>query len=186
MKEPNDEWYTDPKDYDEILEIAKRIYPEIEGQNIVRPFWPGADYTAVDYENKLVFDNPPFSILSQIVKFYHERDIKFVLFIPALQGSTAKYCDSYIFLPRLITFANKGELPIALYTNLSDNDIWLVGGDKGKKSGYKKRKGNVITISDFCSRAQNCHGLKHKRYLWASNYDKSYYGTYFKMEERDD
>ena len=37
----------------------------------VRPFYPGGDYENFVYgENCVVVDNPPFSIISKIIRFY--------------------------------------------------------------------------------------------------------------------
>lgn len=44
------------------------------GRTIVRPFWPGGDYEDFDYPTGcVVIDNPPFSILSKIVRFYEDH-----------------------------------------------------------------------------------------------------------------
>lgn len=60
-------------------------YYGIDQDKIVRPFYPGGDYENFDYSNgAIVVDNPPFSILSQIIDFYIERKIPFFLFAPAL------------------------------------------------------------------------------------------------------
>ena len=51
----------------------------------VRPFYPGGNYVTFDYpKGCTVVDNPPFSILAQIVDFYLEHGIPFFLFAPAL------------------------------------------------------------------------------------------------------
>lgn len=49
---------------------------------IIRPFYPGGNFEAVDYSGgkKVVIDNPPFSKLSKILRFYEEREIPFFLF----------------------------------------------------------------------------------------------------------
>ena len=42
-------------------------------------------YENFDYpENSVVVDNPPFSIISKIIRFYNERGIKYFLFAPHL------------------------------------------------------------------------------------------------------
>ncbi len=51
----------------------------------VRPFYPGGDYEKYNYmSDNIVVDNPPFSILAQIVKWYQSQGIKFFLFAPGL------------------------------------------------------------------------------------------------------
>ena len=79
-----DDCYTPVEVYDAVLGwLRERV--DIEGCNIVRPFFPGGDYEAYDYgDNDVVVDNPPFSILSKIVRFYVERGVRFLLFAPQL------------------------------------------------------------------------------------------------------
>jgi hypothetical protein len=56
----------------------------VRKEQIIKPFKPNGDYTAEDYTNRVVVDNPPFSILTEISKFYIENNIKFFLFGPTL------------------------------------------------------------------------------------------------------
>ncbi|MFR0556541.1 hypothetical protein [Pseudoscardovia radai] len=50
---------------------------------IVRPFWPGTDYERAQYpDGCVVVDNPPFSILAKIIRFYQAHGIRFFLFAP--------------------------------------------------------------------------------------------------------
>lgn len=85
-KKTTDDCYTPQPVYDAVLAWARKELPRFpENANVVRPFWPGGDFMAQTYEeNDVVVDNPPFSILSRIFRFYHEHDIPFLLFAPAL------------------------------------------------------------------------------------------------------
>ena len=79
-----DDCYTPPAVYDVVLDWVRKN-SDIEGCNIVRPFYPGGDYQGVDYgPNDVVVDNPPFSIITKIVRWYTERGIRFFLFAPYL------------------------------------------------------------------------------------------------------
>ena len=76
--------------YDAIRDWACAEY-EIDPQTIVRPFYPGGDYENFKYPvGCTVLDNPPFSILAKICKFYLDRKIKFFLFAPALTAFGSK------------------------------------------------------------------------------------------------
>ena len=76
--------------YDVVRDWACREY-HIDPANIVRPFWPGGDYENFDYpEGCTVLDNPPFSILAKICKFYIDRGIDFFLFAPSLTAFSGK------------------------------------------------------------------------------------------------
>ena len=51
----------------------------------MRPFYPGGDYEHYDYQKGcVVLDNPPFSKLKTIIRFYDEREIDYFLFVPTL------------------------------------------------------------------------------------------------------
>lgn len=81
-----DDCYTTPQVYDAVVEWACREYG-FDRSAIVRPFYPGGDYENFYYpDNCVVVDNPPFSILGKIVKFYLDKGIRFFLFC---QGTTA-------------------------------------------------------------------------------------------------
>jgi hypothetical protein len=57
----------------------------IPKEKMVRPFYPNGDYQKERYpKGCVVVDNPPFSIMSEILKFYSERGIPFFLFAPHL------------------------------------------------------------------------------------------------------
>lgn len=66
------------------------------GRPIVRPFYPGGDYINFDYPaDCVVIDNPPFSILAQIVAFYAKRGIDYQtdvgVYTRALDSQRAKH-----------------------------------------------------------------------------------------------
>ncbi len=59
-KKTTDDCYTPPYIYDTVLQWLRRN-ADLEGREIIRPFWPGGDYKAVDYpEGCVVVDNPPY------------------------------------------------------------------------------------------------------------------------------
>ena len=83
-KKTTDDCYTPQPVYDAILGWV-RENADIEGREIVRPFYPGGDYEHYDYpDGCVVIDNPPFSIISRIARFYTTTNIRFFLFAPHL------------------------------------------------------------------------------------------------------
>ena len=83
-KKTTDDCYTPTEVYGAVLDWAARRYG-FDPACVVRPFYPGGDYEAFDYpEGCVVLDNPPFSILAKIQRFYLERGIRFFLFAPSL------------------------------------------------------------------------------------------------------
>jgi len=89
-KKTTDDCMTPP----EIYEVVKDYVCErwnIDPDKVVRPFRPGGDYESYDYsDGAVVIDNPPFSILAKICRFYMEREIPFFLFAPTLTLTSGK------------------------------------------------------------------------------------------------
>ena len=125
-KKTTDDCYTPENIYNVIRDYVCEKYDR-DPTTIVRPFYPGGDYERFDYpEGSFVLDNPPFSILSQIVRFYEDEGIDFFLFAPYLTnfGNGAKCC--HIITGSVITYENKARVDTAFLTSLDDR---LVVGD---------------------------------------------------------
>ena len=92
-----DDCYTPAPVYDAVLAWVRKNC-DIAGCNILRPFYPGGDFEAVEYgPDDVVVDNPPFSIITPIVRWYTERGIRFFLFAPHLTVfQPGKYCTSIV------------------------------------------------------------------------------------------
>ena len=83
-KKTTDDCPTPPAVYDAILGWLRENV-DIEGREIVRPFYPGGDFERFEYpEGCVVVDNPPFSIFSKICRWYMAHKIDFFLFAPHL------------------------------------------------------------------------------------------------------
>ena len=119
-----DDCYTPPKIYSVILEWVKKYYGVNE--RIIRPFNPNDDYKKYDYSNAVVVDNPPFSILAEIIDYYLDNNIKFFLFAPSLTCFTylaknRKVCILPINVN--ITYENGARIVTGFVTNLENNAI---------------------------------------------------------------
>ena len=114
-----DDCYTPENIYAAIRDWAVEHYGLGDAQ-ILRPFFPGGDYEHADYpEGCVVIDNPPFSILSKICRFYMERDIQFFLFAPALTlFSIASGACNYLPIGADITYENGAGINTSFVTNL--------------------------------------------------------------------
>ena len=125
-KKTTDDCMTPPLVYDAVKTWACEEYG-IDPANIIRPFWPGADYTAIEYpENCVVIDNPPFSILAQICEWYLDRKIKFFLFAPTLTALTGKKIAmrvNHIICYSDVIYENGAVVHTSFLTNLGDRDI---------------------------------------------------------------
>ncbi len=83
-KKTTDDCYTPPEVFDLVLQYVGKNC-DLSGKKIIRPFYPGGDFEALEYPaDGVVIDNPPFSILSKIVRFYTKKEIPFFLFAPHL------------------------------------------------------------------------------------------------------
>ena len=125
-KKTTDDCYTPENIYNAIVDWGIKEYG-IDRSKIIRPFYPGGDYENLDqYEaDSVVLDNPPFSILAQIVRFYTQYEIKFFLFAPALTffSSTAyKYC-CMLCSSVSITYENGAVVRTSFVTNLEDKEL---------------------------------------------------------------
>lgn len=78
-KKTTDDCYTPDNIYETVADyVATRF--KVDRNKFVRPFYPGGDYEKYNYmSDSIVVDNPPFSILAQIVKWYQSQGIKFFL-----------------------------------------------------------------------------------------------------------
>ena len=122
-----DDCYTPENIYVAIKDWAVEHYGLGDAQ-ILRPFFPGGDYEHADYPNGcVVIDNPPFSIISQICRFYMEHGIRFFLFAPALTLFTiaAGKCN-YLPMSCRIAYENGAVVRTSFVTNLGDWKIETV------------------------------------------------------------
>ncbi len=146
-KRTTDDCYTPPLVYEAVKDWAVREYG-LEGARIVRPFWPGADYKNEGYSgNCVVIDNPPFSILAEVRKFYNKNDIRFFLFTPNLSlFSNYDEKTNFIVVGHTTTFENGARVNISFITNMGDAFIRtapelrksIIDADKLSKASAKK------------------------------------------------
>ena len=122
-KKTTDDCYTPEIVYNAISEWVTQEY-HLNKADFVRPFYPGGDYEHFDYTGKIVVDNPPFSILSQIIEFYVDKKIKFFLFAPTLVG-LCRYGDYCTVFPVGvdITYENGAVVNTSFATNLEPHEI---------------------------------------------------------------
>ena len=122
-----DDCYTPQNIYETIRDWAVEHYG-LQGAPVVRPFYPGGDYEHETYpDGCVVIDNPPFSILSQICRFYMERGIRFFLFAPALTlFSIASGMCGYLPIGANVTYENGATVNTSFVTNLG---AWKIETD---------------------------------------------------------
>ena len=123
-KKTTDDCYTPPEIYDALAQWVSNEYG-IDRARFMRPFYPGGDYQAEEYpDGCAVVDNPPFSILAQIVDWYLARNIPFFLFAPTMTCLTLmkkparkeKLC--VILIGAAITYENGADVNTSYVTNM--------------------------------------------------------------------
>lgn len=142
-----DDCYTPVEVYEAVLGWLREKV-DLSGANIVRPFWPGGDYEAYDYkEGDVVVDNPPFSILAGILRFYQGRGIRFFLFGPQLtlfSSSSSSSSLTYIPCACPVEYANGAKVNTGFISNLFGDVFAMSAPDLRKriKEAQEKAKGN--------------------------------------------
>ena len=119
-----DDCYTPPPIYDALADWVAQEY-NVPRSKFLRPFRPGGDYQAEEYPaGCAVVDNPPFSILAQIVDWYLARNIPFFLFGPTLtllgmmKNPKRKEKICVILIGARITYENGAVVQTSFVTNM--------------------------------------------------------------------
>ena len=124
-KRTTDDCYTPDHVYEAVSTwVAKRY--SLDKASFVRPFYPGGDYKNYKYKpESVVVDNPPFSILSEIKRFYCEHGIRFFLFAPSLTifGSGSDLPVTYVVADADIVYENGADVLTGFVTNLEPPEI---------------------------------------------------------------
>ena len=144
-----DDTYTPPDVYDAVLDYVRSIY-QMEGKEVLRPFYPGGDYENAEYpEDGVVIDNPPFSIFTKICKFYSERRIPFFLFGPGLTiFSCLKYCSVVIVAPN-IEFCNGAKVKCNFATNLIGDTLVAISQELSKAIAACPSQNQKVNLPKF-------------------------------------
>ena len=203
QKLTTDDCYTTKKVYDVVLNFVKENC-KIEGLEILRPFYPGGDYENFNYpENSVVVDNPPFSIISKIIRFYNERGIKYFLFAPHLTLFSSNQDYTSIIADASVIYENGANVKTAFISNLF-GDKKIIGSpelyQKLKAINDEKKANlpcyqyphNVVTVSSIAKIVSNgvyieidkkdvayCRGLDHQK-----DFKKAIFGSGFLISEK--
>ena len=174
QKLTTDDCYTPAPVYDAVLDfVAKNILP-LDGIAVVRPFYPGGNYEDLSQypQGCVVIDNPPFSIISKIIRFYCEHGIRFFIFAPQLTLFSAPDCDvTYIAANAAVTYENGAVVSTGFITNLvEDLRVWVCSDlydaiEAAQEGEDKTKRGfvypdNIITAATLGKLA--VHGTEYK------------------------
>lgn len=126
-KKTTDDCYTPEIVYKAVSDWVSNEY-DLNACDFVRPFYPGGDFEHFDYENKIVVDNPPFSILAKIIDFYLANNVKFLLFAPTLiLFGYGRRNVTLMPINVTITYENGANVCTSFITNLENPDIQIYG-----------------------------------------------------------
>lgn len=158
QKKTTDDCFTPPEVYNCVLKYVSEKC-NIKDSEIVRPFYPGGDYENCEYpEGCVVIDNPPFSILAKIAKFYIENGIKFFLFASHLTLFSARVECNRIVVGASIVYENGANVKTSFISNLFEDimvmsdpylyrELEKINKLKKKKIPKYKYPNEVLTVS---------------------------------------
>lgn len=160
-KKTTDDCYTPNVVYDAIIRWIRNNC-DIEGCEIIRPFYPGGDYENHHYPtNCVVVDNPPFSILAKIITYYNLIGVKYFLFAPHLTLFSPRSWCTRVVVGSTVKYENGAVVNTSFVSNMF-GDIEIFGApelkkliDEVQKSPTKplpryKYPENVVTVSRIC------------------------------------
>lgn len=142
-KKTTDDCYTPERVMNIINDYVEEKY-NVDRKNFIRPFYPGGDFEKEDYTNKIVVDNPPFSILKKILDFYDEHNIKYFLFCPSLTSTTYSDKRTFIVIKDGIIYENGAVVFTGFLTNLGKPGTIIVDPELSKKIKLPSKKKKAI------------------------------------------
>ena len=163
-----DDCFTPQNIYEAVVDFVQRR-AETPFTRILRPFYPGGDYEKASYpDGYAVIDNPPFSILTKIVRFYVARKIPFFVFAPFLTIFGSKINDvTYFPVGVQIVYANGAVVSTAFISNMFGNKlVWasselyeVVKNENDKNLQEAKANLPKYEYNDNVLTQQRCHKL---------------------------
>ena len=201
-KKTTDDCYTPKEVMDIVINYVNEKYP-LAGKKIVRPFYLGGDYESIEYtEDMVVIDNPPFSIITKICRFYLAKKVKFFLFCPHITAFVADIDCTHIIASADITYENGATIKTSFVSNLF-GDAKIIGNvdlhQRFKKLQKNKPKlpkyeypEHVITVSKIAYCVEkginvtfDKRDVKHYRQLDAQKrHGKTLFGSGFLASDK--
>ena len=169
-KKTTDDCYTPENIYNAVRDWVCNKY-SVDKDKIVRPFYPGGDYQNFNYPaDCVVVDNPPFSIYSQILRWYEAHNVRFFLFAPSLTliscfSKTRK--TTFIATGVSVIYANGANVGTSFATNLDDSSVALKSEPElfkildleNKKNRKDKKKVRKIKHPEAVFTATKCNWM---------------------------
>ena len=122
VKKTTDDCYTPDNIYEVVADYVAEHY-KVNKKDFVRPFYPGGDYQKEKYKkSSVVVDNPPFSIISEICRWYQAHNIKFFMFAPTLTVMGIREAQKVV-LGNSIIYENGAGVNTSFVTNMDEYEI---------------------------------------------------------------
>ena len=131
-----DDCYTPDNIYDVVAGYVEKKYGK-DRKSFVRPFYPGGDYQNEKYAlGSIVVDNPPFSILAEIVDFYIENEQPFFIFAPGLAALNylTRPSVTAICAYAAVTYENGATVTTSFITNMGPEGVAAIAAPELYKS----------------------------------------------------
>ncbi len=179
-RKTTDDCYTSQNVYDAVADWVAREYG-VDRAAFVRPFWPGGDFERFEYpKGCVVVDNPPFSIITKIVRWYTRAAVPFFLFAPTLTLFIGHDINvTYIPCGAQITYENGANVNTSFITSL---DTCLVRSAPTLYDAVKRE-------NDRNERAMRKQLPKYSYpdhvLTAAAAYQYSHYGVDYRLERED-
>lgn len=162
-----DDCYTPQNVKDIIAEYVENHY-NISRDKHIDPFYPGGDYENEDYTGLTVVGNPPFSIITPIVRFYMKHNIPFFIYAPTLTilAIAPEQPTARIISDCEITYHNGAKVNTSFITNLepkcvrSDPELNQKITPKKKTRAKRTYPDNVLNFSYFCKASNRGENVK--------------------------
>ena len=123
LKKTTDDCYTPAPVYEKVAQYVAETY-NLDPVSFVRPFYPGGDYQNEKYpKGCVVVDNPPFSIMAEILNFYNERGIRFFLFAPTLTLFSSSSSCTALPCTCAVIYENGASVSTSFLTNLEPSTV---------------------------------------------------------------
>ena len=139
-KKTTDDCFTPPEVYDAVLDwLAARA--DLAGKEIVRCFYPGMDYKTFDYpDGCVVVDNPPFSILAEILRNFDNWGVRYFLFAPHLTlfSTDSGNTRTHIVVDFRIRYDNGALVNTGFITNLPEFSKYRIIGSYALKRAIEE------------------------------------------------
>jgi hypothetical protein len=147
-KKTTDDCYTPEGYYRIVLDyVASKC--DLTGKEIVRPFYPGGDFEAIEYTREMVvIDNPPFSIITKIARYYLSNGVQFFLFAPHLTLMSAGLECTHIVCGADITYENGAQVKTSFLTNMMGEDR-IVGDAEFAAAFRRYNEGKLVKLPKY-------------------------------------